>query len=170
MPKSFTEAEKTYIRERLLREAETCLAIYGVRKTTVDEIVKRAGIPKGTFYLFYKSKEALIFDVILKFNTDIQAKLITEVASMPEKPNAEQLTAIIFALYRSLDGTFLLKLVESRELEFLMQKAPPEFLEANAMDDEAMVGKLMALFPRHGRRQEKAIQWRAACRVSDDAA
>jgi AcrR family transcriptional regulator len=147
MPKSFTEAEKAYIRERLLREAEACLNVYGIRRTTVDEIVKRAGIPKGTFYLFYESKEALIFDVILKLNTEIQARLLHQIAGMERKPDAEQLTDIIFSLYQSLDGSFLLKLVESGELEFYMQKAPPEFARANALDDEQMVGRLMALFP-----------------------
>lgn len=35
----------------------------GVKKTTVDELVKREGIPKGTFYLFYPSKEMLLYDV-----------------------------------------------------------------------------------------------------------
>lgn len=147
MPKSFSDAERAYIKERLLREAEACLAAYGVRKTTVDELVRRAGIPKGTFYLFYASKEALIFDVILKINTEVQEKLIGHISAMREKPNAEQLTDIVFQLYRSLDGTFLLKLVESGELEFLMQKAPPEFKAMNALDDSAMVAKLLALFP-----------------------
>ncbi|WP_286081321.1 TetR/AcrR family transcriptional regulator [Parablautia intestinalis] len=39
---------------------------YSIRcpATTVDEIVKRVNIPKGTFYLFYKSKELLLFEVI----------------------------------------------------------------------------------------------------------
>ena len=32
----------------------------GVKKTTVDELVKRVGIPKGTFYLFYPSLINLI--------------------------------------------------------------------------------------------------------------
>lgn len=147
MPKSFTETEKAYIRERLLRECEACLGLYGVRKTTVDELVKRAGIPKGTFYLFYESKEALIFDVILKLNTAVQETLLRQLSGMREKPDAQQLTDIIFKLYQSLDGSFLLRLVESGELEFLMQKAPPEFVTANAIDDEAMMGQMMALFP-----------------------
>ncbi|MDY4210978.1 MAG: TetR/AcrR family transcriptional regulator [Treponema sp.] len=34
-----------------------------MKKTTVDELVKRTGIPKGTFYLFYPSKEILLFDI-----------------------------------------------------------------------------------------------------------
>ncbi len=147
MPKPFTDSEKTYLRERLIREAEACLALYGIRRTTVDELVRRVGIPKGTFYLFYESKEALILDVILKINTQIQANLIADVSAMREKPDAEQLTEIIMTLYRSLDGSFLLKLVENGELEFLMHNAPPEYLKAHALDDETMVGKLMTLFP-----------------------
>ena len=147
MPKSFTESEKAYIRDRLIQEAETCLALYGIRKTTVDELVHRAGIPKGTFYLFYESKEALIFDTILKLNADVQQKLLHILAGMDAKPDAEQLTDIIFGLYQSLDGSFLLKLIENGELEFLMQKAPPEVTQVNVLEDDDMITQLMMLFP-----------------------
>ena len=55
MPKTYSEQEKAYIRERLLAEAKKSLAQYGIRKTTVDELVKRliprvpnpAGVPGG---------------------------------------------------------------------------------------------------------------------------
>lgn len=45
---------------------------FGVKKTTVDELVKRVSIPKGTFYLFYPSKEQLFFDVFLDKHNAIQ--------------------------------------------------------------------------------------------------
>ena len=45
MPKSYSEQEREYIRERLKEEAAQCLAKYGVRRTTVDEIVRRVKIP-----------------------------------------------------------------------------------------------------------------------------
>ena len=147
MPKSFSESEKTYIQERLMQECEACLALYGARKTTVDELVRRVKIPKGTFYLFYKSKEALIFDVILKYNTLIQQQLVAMISDMHQKPNADQLTDIIVGLYRSLDGSFLLKLVETGELELLMHKAPLTFIQANILHDKRMVERLMTLFP-----------------------
>ena len=67
MPKKYSEEEKVRIRKALRREAGRCLALYGVRRTTVDEIVKRTDIPKGTFYLFYDSKEALFFDLLSAF-------------------------------------------------------------------------------------------------------
>ena len=61
VPKSYSEQERTYIKKRLKEEAAKCLAKYGVRRTTVDEIVRRVHIPKGTFYLFYKSKETSVY-------------------------------------------------------------------------------------------------------------
>lgn len=147
MPKSFTESEKAFIKDRLLREAEACLALYGIRKTTVDELVRRAGIPKGTFYLFYESKEALVFDVILKLNGEVQQKLLDSILVLGKTPNAEDVTDFICGLYESLEGSFLLKLIETGELEFLIQKAPPEIVELNVLEDDAMVGRLLALFP-----------------------
>lgn len=64
MPKTFTDKEREYIKKRLMEEAQDCLRLYGIRKTTVDELVKRANIPKGTFYLFYDSKELLFYDSV----------------------------------------------------------------------------------------------------------
>lgn len=46
MPKSYSEQEREYIKNRLKEEAAKCLVQYGIRRTTVDEIVKRVKIPK----------------------------------------------------------------------------------------------------------------------------
>ncbi len=47
-------------REKLVRSAMELFAKKGFDKTTVDEIVARAGVAKGTFYLYFKSKDDLI--------------------------------------------------------------------------------------------------------------
>lgn len=64
LPKCYSDQEREYIKKRLKEEAAACMGQFGIRRTTVDELVKRVNIPKGTFYLFYKSKELLLFDVI----------------------------------------------------------------------------------------------------------
>jgi len=147
MPKSFSESEREYIKKRLIDEAKACLAIYGIRKTTVDEIVRRVGIPKGTFYLFYDSKEALILDVILKFNAEVQGRLINDVSEMNDKPDAEALTEIIFGLYMSVKDSFLMKIIANGELDFFMRRAPQAYTEKHAAEDNDMVEQLMSLFP-----------------------
>ena len=64
LPKSYSDQERAYITKRLKEEAAACMGQFGIRRTTVDELVKRVKIPKGTFYLFYPSKELLLFEVI----------------------------------------------------------------------------------------------------------
>ena len=55
MPKTYSDEERNQIITKLKREANILMLEKGVKKTTVDELVKRVGIPKGTFYLFYPS-------------------------------------------------------------------------------------------------------------------
>ncbi len=154
MPKSFTEKEKEYISERLMSEAKQCLVLYGIRKTTVDELVRRVNIPKGTFYLFYESKDRLLFDVILRFNDEVQAELLKEVTSLPVTPDVDELTDIIFRYYQSLDHSFLPRLLRDGELEFFMRTLPPELLKLHAEHDVDGVRALLSVLP--GVSSEKA--------------
>jgi len=162
MPKSFSEQEKAYIQERLLIEAEKSLAQYGIRKTTVDELVRRVGIPKGTFYLFYESKERLLFDVILQFNDDIQAELLKEISALASVPDVDTLTDIIFRLYRRLDDSFLPRLMQDGEMEFFMRTLSPELAKLHAEHDDNRVRELLKLLP--GMHEERAEVFSAALR------
>ncbi len=49
------------IKDKLKEGALLFIQQQGVRKTSVDELVKYANISKGAFYLFYTSKELLFF-------------------------------------------------------------------------------------------------------------
>jgi len=162
MPKTFTEKEKEYISERLMSEAKQCLALHGIRKTTVDELVRRANIPKGTFYLFYESKDRLLFDVILRFNDEVQAELSKEVASLPATPDADELTDIIFRYYQNLDQSFLPRLLRDGELEFFMRTLPQELLQLHTEHDADGVRALLSALP--GVLPEKADLISAALR------
>ena len=59
MATAFTDEEKKIIRKKLERAAKECLQRYGVRKTTVDQMVAMADISKGSFYSFYSSKNIM---------------------------------------------------------------------------------------------------------------
>ena len=71
MPKLYSDEEKKNIIAKLKKEANTLMQEKGVKKTTVDELVKRVGIPKGSFYLFYPSKEMLLFEVSQDFHEHV---------------------------------------------------------------------------------------------------
>ena len=53
------ELKKDAKRQALISEGERLFERYGYRKVTVEEIVAAAGVAKGTFYLYFKTKDAL---------------------------------------------------------------------------------------------------------------
>jgi len=59
--------QKKIIKENKLLEAAYNLFIEkGITATAIDEIVKKAGVAKGTFYLYFKDKEDILEKLILK--------------------------------------------------------------------------------------------------------
>lgn len=63
MPRAFSDIEREVIKKRLQKAAVESMIKYGVRRTTVDYLVKGANIPKGTFYnrLLPINKKAFVF-------------------------------------------------------------------------------------------------------------
>jgi AcrR family transcriptional regulator len=163
MPKPLSQAERAHIKKRLIEEAEDCLAQYGLKKATVDEIVRRVKIPKGTFYLFYKSKELLFFDVFLSFHDRTHAELLCQIESMDDKPTPESITAIIFNLYKSIEQSFLYRFLMDGDLELLFRKLPQNALDAHHTRDNLSVQRLVSLVP--GIQGEKAGLFSAALRA-----
>lgn len=148
VPKSYSEQEREYIRKRLKEEATKCLATYGVRRTTVDEIVKRVKIPKGTFYLFYKSKELLLFEAIQEQQKSINRELYQALSAMgAEELSADKLTEAIFAFYKMAEAMPVLKLLDTGEVELLARKLPREVVEEHLQEDTDTIEKMLALFP-----------------------
>jgi AcrR family transcriptional regulator len=68
--------EKEKIRERLFAAGRSCFTRYGLKKTTIDDLVKLAGIAKSSFYLFFESKEGLYAEILLAELPAIAQRLI----------------------------------------------------------------------------------------------
>lgn len=148
MPKSYSDQEREYIRRRLKEEAAACMGQYGIRRTTVDEIVKRVNIPKGTFYLFYQSKELLLFDVIQEQHERINQKLYQAISDVAGSSySVENVTDVIFEFYKMTEEMPIFKLIGSAEIELLVRKLPREVVEAHLRDDTDTIEKMFSLFP-----------------------
>lgn len=147
MPKAFTDNEREHIKKRLTEEAQSCLKLYGIRKTTVDELVKRVNIPKGTFYLFYDSKELLFYDVLCSVHDELHADLRHRLEALDGPVTADQVTDLVFGLYRKVEASFLYKFITSGDLELLMRKLPPEIARAHAEKDDFSIEQLISMAP-----------------------
>ncbi|MEN2421860.1 TetR/AcrR family transcriptional regulator [Streptomyces rimosus] len=58
--------ERTERGERILDAACELLLAWGYRRVTTDEIARRANVGKGTVYLHWKTKDALLLAVVLR--------------------------------------------------------------------------------------------------------
>lgn len=82
--------------ERILDSAEELLVAYGFRKVTMDDVARRAGIGKGTAYLYWPSK-ADVFKAVLTRET---TRLLTEqIAALHADPAEVQLHRLMRMSY-----------------------------------------------------------------------
>ncbi len=56
-------------REKILAAATWLFGYYGFEKTTVDDIAERASISKGSVYLEFQNKEAILVAVVQQFTS-----------------------------------------------------------------------------------------------------
>ncbi|EQF25000.1 bacterial regulatory s, tetR family protein [Clostridioides difficile CD160] len=147
MPKSYSDKEREYIIKRLKEEARLCMEQYGIRKTTVDELVRRVKIPKGTFYLFFQSKELLFFEVLRDIHDSIQKQIVYEIERIDENITCEQLTDIFMKFYRLVDRTTILNIMVNGELEILMRKLPDSIIEEHFKHDDFELGEIISYIP-----------------------
>ncbi|WP_114285484.1 TetR/AcrR family transcriptional regulator [Candidatus Halocynthiibacter alkanivorans] len=69
------KAEYAEIRDRLIREGVALLTEKGFASTNLDEIVKKAGVPKGSFYAYFENKEAFGLELIDDYARYFERKL-----------------------------------------------------------------------------------------------
>ena len=95
MAKAFDDNERKLIKDKLKEGALLFIQQQGVRKTSVDELVKYANISKGAFYLFYTSKELLFFDTIIDYHKKLEKEFLNAVNKHTDNITVDTLTDII---------------------------------------------------------------------------
>ncbi|MGN0437640.1 MAG: TetR/AcrR family transcriptional regulator, partial [Lachnospiraceae bacterium] len=141
MPKVYSEEERNTIITRLKEEANILMQEKGVKKTTVDELVKRVGIPKGTFYLFYPSKEMLLFDVSQDFHKQVDDYITAGIMRIVKEKNitlagkldfsgcVEELTDVILGAMEITYSSCLQVLLNPESMNLILSKLPDDVLE-----------------------------------------
>ena len=122
MPRKYSETEKENIRKALRREGAECLRLYGVRRTTVDELVRRVDIPKGTFYLFYPHKEALFYDLLRSFIDDVEPMYLALLQELDENHIVTSLTDVFYRILMRFYQGGLHRFLEGAELDLVFRR------------------------------------------------
>lgn len=124
MPKIYSPEEKENIRLSLRSAAEKCLMRYGVKRTTVDELVHMANIPKGTFYLFYESKEHLFLDVFSSFMEEENRRYLEMLQELDENHIVTSLTTIFHQMVMRVYEKGIYRFLDDGQIELVLRKIP----------------------------------------------
>lgn len=162
MPKPLSESERRIIKQRLMDAAGECLAQFGARKTTVDELVKRVNIPKGTFYLLYESKELLFFDIFRRFHDEVHKKMLSEIAGMRGNIDPLGMTELVFSLFKQIEESFMLRFLIEGDLDMTLRKLPPEttakYTDKDYLGVDVLISAIPGLNPYYARVSGAALK------------
>ena len=148
MPRAFNERERNLIKERIRKAAASLMIRNGVRHGTIDAIVKSAMIPKGTFYLFYATKEELLFEVLENEHEKMEKSILEQISKVnPSTINPDSATELIYSFYKMVDEHPLLATISREDVTLISQRLPEERISKHLEEDRNMSAKLMRFLP-----------------------
>ncbi|MFK7988183.1 MAG: TetR/AcrR family transcriptional regulator [Sandaracinaceae bacterium] len=146
-------------RMRILRAATELFLQFGYRKTSVDDIARKAEVAKGTVYLYFPNKSAILIQAVAlekRAMFDQLAPIFD--GTMPSKNHLR------FFLKTCLEATEHLPLVakllrDDKEMMAALEDADPEMMAQNmAMGEEWITSMIEAAAPNVFSDAEKSAR------------
>ena len=132
MSKAFSEDEKLNIKQKMMEVAIEIFHESGTKGLSIKELTKRTGIAQGSFYNFWKDKDALIMDVMqyrLSQKLEIAKQSFDESLENPVK----FLVDIIYEHSIDLKEKYKKKPIYAQALNMLSKKNENRIYEANSL-------------------------------------
>lgn len=89
------KGEKT--KQKLLETAEELFSRFDFNNVTVDTIVEAAGVSKGTFYIYFESKDALIATLLSDYVNSVDADYKAHLDTLPSGITATDMLLSLIA-------------------------------------------------------------------------
>ncbi len=122
MPKIAASERDAFYEGRRTALADVALKLWAERgfdQTSVEAIAREAGISKGTFYLYFESKDALLLDVLRR--NSLGPNLLALIEDLESKSLEEAVHDFVRGAWRHL--------CEHRELVLIVLRELPTHLE-----------------------------------------
>ncbi len=163
--------ERARRKEEILLAARAVFAAQGLHRATVDAVAERAEVSKGTIYLYFESKEAILAELVLQALADLTDRLrrAGEGASVlvPEQRLCAMAGAYLayaedapdyFRLLTAYDGgSFQQGIPEALQQELLAQSARALDLVGQVVAD----GMALGVFVQGDARKMAGVLWAA---------
>ena len=119
--KAFNENEKQYINKMFMEKGRELFSIYGIKKTSIEDLTKAVGIAKGSFYIFFNSKEELYFQIMSEEIKNLAKENIKTLDN--EKPVKEVIENFLLNAVKEIHSNPILnKILIPEEFELVRRK------------------------------------------------
>ena len=142
MATAFTAKERASIEKRLREVALECAASLGMRRTTVDELARRAGISKGAFYSFFESKEHLFLSMLEQVHSEIYGRAKAVFDGSEGLPPWQRAALAMKEVCRATLEKCILPFTQD-ELPLLLRRLPDQLLLGHYHSDEEHLQQLL---------------------------
>ncbi len=143
MATAFTPKERDTIEKKLQEVALQCASTVGMRRTTVDELAKRAGISKGAFYSFYQSKEHLFLTMLEQVHSEIYGSAKQVFDQNPDLPAWERAALAMKEVCRATEEKCIFPFTQD-ELPLVLRRLPEQVLRGNYHSDAEHLQQLLS--------------------------
>lgn len=99
------EAMRQARRSEILRAAAICFGRQGFQATAISDVIEQAAISRGTFYLYFDSKEALFLDLMDLFIQRIRqaVRVVDPRSADPERQILDNVRRVVDVVFDDAD-------------------------------------------------------------------
>jgi AcrR family transcriptional regulator len=139
MPRALTDKEKCRQCRNLLEKGKGVVLSQGMRKISVDDITRAAGVAKGTFYQHFASKEMFLYELVWDFHKHIFAQAEQMLVNSGDlQANARR---VIAGLFLMPEMAFFIQ--NEHEITGIFESVPDQTLRSAKQMELAMFEKLL---------------------------
>ena len=143
MPRGFTEKEFKFYKNRLLEIGTDLFGKKGISGVSLDSITQKAGIAKGSFYKFFKSKEDLCFDALMKLEEEIRIGLEERLTPFKKDPGI-LMKKLIKEVPAVIEEHPLIKMFQNpKDMQSLLLRVDPKKQQENFNGDSLFIGRIL---------------------------
>ncbi len=146
MPRTYSEVERENIRRSLLKVGGECLDELGVARTTVDYLVGRVHIPKGSFYLFFSCKEELFLELLDDFITEMDDVMMDRLQELDENLIVNSLTEVFTLFFEDVSDRGIYRFFEEENYTIIARRFEKGRIDREIEKLRELVRRILELF------------------------
>lgn len=157
MPKGFNEEDRNRINSRLIQAGKKLINTAGLRAIVIDDVVREAGISKGSFYSFYPSREDFILSILESWETEHRERLFDSMLNFKGSAK-EALEHFFLGLIEMLEQEPGLARLSFTEIDRIIERLPQERMTQHEANDTRVMKEAFTAWIERGIIKPEAIE------------